>query len=338
MTGVQTITVIAEDDGIRLDRWFKRHYPDVSHGRLEKLLRTGQVRIDGARAKAADRLNDGQTVRVPPLDLSPRPDFVPQPKPERKISQADIAFVQGLVLLVTDDMIVINKPAGLAVQGGTGTSRHLDGLLDGLIYDRSGRPKLVHRLDKDTSGILVLGRDARSADHLAKSFQSRRAEKIYWAVTAGVPRPHRGTIDLALAKLPGRGPDGAHERVVPVDEDDEEAKRAVTDYAVLAHAGKSAALVALRPRTGRTHQLRAHLAAIHCPILGDGKYGGPASRVEGAPSSRLHLHARALRLPAPDGRLVAIEAPPPAIFAQTLAFFGLEGGQDDPFAIFADHD
>jgi 23S rRNA pseudouridine955/2504/2580 synthase len=338
MGGVDLRQVAPGDDGIRLDRWFKRHFPDLAHGRLEKLLRTGQVRVDGARAKSADRLAAGQTIRVPPLG-APKPDDPDRPThlPPKTLSAADRAFIRAMVVLETEDAWVLNKPAGLAVQGGTNTTRHVDGMLDGLAGRGDDRPKLVHRLDKDTSGVLLLARSARAADLLSKAFQSRSAEKVYWAITVGVPRPHAGTIDLALAKLPGRGPDGAHERMVAVDEDDDDAKRAVTDYKVLAYAGKSVALVALRPRTGRTHQLRAHMAAINTPILGDGKYGGADARIEGAPSSRLHLHARALRIAASQIGAIEVEAAPPDMFLETVRFFGLEDGMSgDPFDAFHD--
>lgn len=354
MSGVVTRTVAEDEAGIRVDRWFKRHYPDLGHGRLEKLLRTGQVRVDGGRVKAGDRLASGQAVRVPPLtgtgagtgamdgtetsDPTPRPVARAAPaRHPRAPSAADEAFMRDLILVAEDDAFVLNKPPGLAVQGGTGMARHVDGLLDALRFGAAERPRLIHRLDKDTSGVLVIARSASAAEHLSRAFQGRAAHKVYWAVTAGVPRPMAGTIDLALAKLPGRGPGGAHERVVAVEDEEEAGKRAVSDYIVLAHAGKSAALVALRPRTGRTHQLRAHMAAIGTPILGDGKYGGAAARVEGAPSQRLHLHARAIRLPRAKGRPLEAVAPPPDMMAATMRFFGFDVDLDiDPHLAFRD--
>jgi 23S rRNA pseudouridine955/2504/2580 synthase len=354
MSGVELRIITPEDDGVRLDRWFRRHFPDLTHGRLEKLLRTGQVRVDGLRVKASDRLTSGQNLRIPPLPTqipatpsgegtdgefhadAPAKRAMARPSHGPKtVSDRDAALIRGMVILRTDEVLVLNKPAGLAVQGGTGTTRHIDGMLDALTFDKKDRPRLVHRLDKDTSGILVLARDVRIADQLAKAFQGRHAQKIYWAITAGVPKPHQGTINLALAKLPGRGPGGAHERMVAVEDDDADAKRATTDYTVLSYAGKRAALVGLRPRTGRTHQLRAHMAALDTPILGDGKYGGEGSRIEGAPSSRLHLHAHAIRLDLGQGRLIEAVAVPPPTFQTTMRFFGLDAqSSGDPFELF----
>jgi len=217
MSGVQTIAVAADDGEIRLDRWFRRHFPGLGHGRLEKLLRTGQIRLDGKRASAGDRIVPGQIIRVPPLgDLSsppPRPAVAPRPR--------DIEMVQRAVIHRDEDLIVLNKPAGLAVQGGTNTERHLDQMLDALRFDSDERPRLVHRLDRDTSGVLVLARSAASAAKLAQAFRDKRTRKIYWAAVVGLPKPRAGRIDQALAKLPGP----AGERVAP---DEDEGKRAVT--------------------------------------------------------------------------------------------------------------
>ena len=314
MTGVRTLAVAAEDGDIRLDRWFKRHFPDLTHGRLEKLLRTGQVRLDGKRAQASDRVQAGQTVRVPPLgeapERGPAPGFVPRPE--------DAKLLQGAVLYRDDDLIALDKPAGLAVQGGTGTERHLDALLDTLGFGSAERPRLVHRLDKDTSGVLLLARTRRAAAELAAAFRAKTTAKIYWAVTVGVPKPREGKVDLPLAKLPGR----LGERVVP---DEDEGKPAITRYRVVSHAGGKLAWLALMPITGRTHQLRAHCAALGTPILGDGKYGGAASRPEGVPEPRkLHLHARSLVLPRPDGSVLKITAPLPAHMKATFRFLGFE--------------
>ncbi len=321
MSGVQTIPVAPEDAEIRIDRWFKRHFPGLGHGRLEKLLRTGQIRIDGKRAAAGDRLLGGQLIRVPPLGDLTTPPPAPAPRPR------DIAMLQQTVLHIDDDLIVIDKPAGLAVQGGTGTERHLDALLDGLRYGARERPRLVHRLDKDTSGVLVLARGAAVAAKLAESFRGKAARKVYWAVVVGLPKPRRGRIDQALAKLPGQ----AGERVVP---DEEEGKRAVTYYRTVAHAGDKIAWLALQPVTGRTHQLRAHCAAIGTPVLGDGKYGAAAAHPAGVPQARrLHLHARALALPHPRGGILTVTAPLPAHMQETWAFFGFdEADEPDPFA------
>ncbi len=311
--GVRSVAVAAADGDIRLDRWFKRHYPALSHGRLEKLLRTGQVRLDGKRAQASDRVQAGQTVRVPPLGtLAPAPPSAAPPSPE------EAKALQDAIIYRDADLIALNKPAGLAVQGGTGVDRHLDGLLDALRFDAAERPRLVHRLDRDTSGVLVLARSARSAADLAAAFRNKTTRKIYWAIVVGLPKPREGKIDLPLAKLQGR----LGERVMP-DEDD--GKPAVTRYQVVSHAGDKLAWLALMPITGRTHQLRAHCVALGTPILGDGKYGGRASRPEGVPEPRkLHLHARTLILPRPDGSMLRLTAPLPEHMKATWRFLGLE--------------
>jgi 23S rRNA pseudouridine955/2504/2580 synthase len=323
MSGVETIPVAADDGELRLDRWFKRHYPGLGHGRLEKLLRTGQVRIDGHRAKAGDRVAPGQLIRVPPLgDLSEPP---PRPGPP-VLRPRDIAMLQRAVLHIDDDLIVIDKPPGLAVQGGTNTERHLDAMLDALCYGQE-RPRLVHRLDRDTSGVLVLARSAAVAAKLGKAFRDKATHKIYWAAVVGLPKPRRGRIDQPLAKLPGL----AGERVAP---DEEDGKRAVTWYRTVAHAADKLAWLALQPITGRTHQLRAHCVTLGTPILGDGKYGGAAAHPAGVPNARqLHLHARALSLPHPRGGRLVVTAPLPLHMRETWAFFGFdESDEADPFA------
>jgi 23S rRNA pseudouridine955/2504/2580 synthase len=325
MTGVQTIAVTADDAEIRLDRWFKRHFPELAHGRLEKLLRTGQVKLDGKRAQSSDRVAAGQIVRVPPLGA---PSPAPEPRPIT-IRPGDEAMLRKAVLYRDEAVIVIDKPAGLAVQGGTKTDRHLDALLDALRFDATERPRLVHRLDKDTSGVLVLARTAAAAAKLAAAFRGKDVRKVYWAATVGVPKPRQGRIDLALAKLPGR----AGERVVA---DEDEGKRAVSLYRTVAHAGDKIAWLAMEPVTGRTHQLRAHAAAIGTPILGDGKYGAARAHPAGLPQPRLlHLHARALSFPHPGGgrRFVTVTAPLPPHMRETWTFFGFAEADDpDPFA------
>jgi 23S rRNA pseudouridine955/2504/2580 synthase len=236
-------------------------------------------------------------------------------------------MIRSAVLHKDDDLIVIDKPAGLAVQGGTNTERHLDALLDALRFDGQERPRLVHRLDRDTSGVLVLARSAAAAAKLAQAFRGRETRKIYWAAVVGAPRPRQGRIDQPLAKLPGP----AGERVAP---DEEDGKRAVTYYRTVSHAGDKIAWVALQPVTGRTHQLRAHAVALGTPILGDGKYGGGAAHPAGVPQARkLHLHARALRLPHPSGGKLTVSAPLPPHMRETWAFFGFDESEErDPFA------
>lgn len=310
----KAVTVEADEAGLRLDRWFKRHYPDLSHGRLEKLLRTGQVRLDGKRAKSNHRVEPGQEIRVPPLDLEPgKPAAAP---PILSTEQRD--ELRNWVLHRDDHVIALNKPAGLAVQGGSKIATHLDAMLDALRFGSKHRPRLVHRLDKDTSGILLLARHPAAATALTAAFKSKTAQKLYLAITVGVPSPVEGTIDLPLGKVGGaRG-----ERVVASADG---GKRAITHYRVLDKAGKQAALVALSPLTGRTHQLRVHMAETGTPILGDGKYGGRDAflDMEGY-QKRLHLHARAIRLPHPDGRELAIDAPPPAHVMQTIKLLGFD--------------
>ncbi|HZH26183.1 MAG TPA: RluA family pseudouridine synthase [Azospirillaceae bacterium] len=327
MAVVETRTVQADEADIRLDRWFKRHFPHIGHGQLEKLLRTGQVRVEGKRAKASTRLEVGQSVRVPPLPADTVRDAPQAPKP---ISRRDAEAIQARVLHRDADVLVIDKPAGLAVQGGTSTPRHLDAMLDALRFDASERPRLVHRLDKDTSGVLVLARNALAAKRLADAFRGHDARKIYWAVTVGVPSPRRGRIDLALAKEgTARG-----ERVAA---DAEDGKRASSLYTVVEHAHRRAAWVALWPLTGRTHQLRVHMQAIGTPILADGKYGGAEAFLEGAELSRqLHLHARRIIIPHPRGGRLDVTAPLPPHMKATWEYFGFSADTDgDPFAEYA---
>ncbi|HEY1259087.1 MAG TPA: RluA family pseudouridine synthase [Stellaceae bacterium] len=314
-----TVTVAAAEGPLRLDRWFRRHYPALAHGRLEKLLRTGQVRVDGKRAQAGDRLLPGQQIRVPPLPATP-------PATRHPIRPADEAMLRGMVLHRDDSVIVLDKPPGLAVQGGTRTERHLDGMLDALRFGHSERPRLVHRLDKETSGTLVIARSAAAAASLTRAFRDKRTRKIYWALVVGRPQPVRGRIGLALAKSAGQG----GERVRP---DPAEGRHAVTYYRVIDSAGGKASWLALLPVTGRTHQLRAHCAAIGTPILGDAKYGGRAPQLAGVPAADcLHLHARSLSIPHPQGGRLQITAPLPTHMRRSWEFFGFAGDTDDPFA------
>ncbi|MGH7126373.1 MAG: RluA family pseudouridine synthase, partial [Stellaceae bacterium] len=261
------------------------------------------------------RVQAGQTVRVPPLgNLAPARTDTPPAPPRPEEAKA----LQDAVLYRDADLIALNKPAGLAVQGGTGVDRHLDALLDALRFDAPERPRLVHRLDRDTSGVLVLARSARSAAELAAAFRTKTTRKIYWAIVVGLPKPREGKIDLPLAKLQGR----LGERVMP-DEDD--GKPAVTRFQVVSHASNKLAWLALMPITGRTHQLRAHCVALGTPILGDGKYGGKASRPEGVPAPRkLQLHARTLILPRPGGGVLKLTAPLPEHMKATWSFLGFE--------------
>jgi len=312
---VQTRTVAAEEADLRLDRWFRRHFPQLTQGALQKMLRTGQIRVDGKRAEANTRLLAGQEVRIPPLPEGPAPER-PGPRP---VSAEDARALEAMVIHRDDSLLVLDKPHGLPVQGGPGILRNLDAMLDALRFGHAERPRLVHRLDRDTSGVLVLARSAAVAARLAAAFRGRDVEKTYWAVVVGQPEAPEGRIDLALAKL--AGPRG--ERTTAVD-DPKQGVRAITDFHVLDAAKRRAAWLELKPLTGRTHQLRVHCAeGLGCPILGDGKYGGAAAHLEGLPN-QLHLHARALRLPHPEGGVLEVAAPLPPHMRETFGFFGFE--------------
>ena len=317
MTAVRIYEVAGAEADIRLDRWFKRRIPGLTHGRLEKLLRTGQVRVDGAKAKSGQRLEPGQKIRVSPLANVPdRPGRVHKPVPE---SQA--ADLRDRVLFKNSDVIALNKPPGLAVQGGTGIKRHLDGMLDALRFDADERPRLVHRLDKDTSGVLLLARTVHAASALTQAFRDRTARKTYWGLTVGVPDPATGTVESRLAKRGGEGREKMREEA--------QGKSAVTRYTVADKARRKAAWVVLTPETGRTHQLRAHMKTLGTPIVGDRKYGGAAAVIGGI-SPALHLHARLLDLPAPSGGRIQVEAALPDHMAESWRFFGFS--ENDPMA------
>lgn len=329
MRGVETVTV-AEDDGVsRIDRWFRRRYPQLTQGQIEKMIRTGQVRVDGARVKASDRVSPGQSVRIPPL-----PD-APPPRAPGSLNPKDEAFVRSLVLYRDDDVIVLNKPAGLAVQGGAKTARHLDGLLDGLKFDAEKKPKLVHRLDRDTSGCLVLARHPRAAAFLGEAFRDRDTDKIYWAIVTGSPRPKIGELRSWMRKAPGVH-DADREMMRRAVQTDEGAVHAITQYVVLSEAGQRASWVALRPVTGRTHQLRFHMAEMGHAIAGDPKYKSDRPTppdLQGA----LQLHARAIRLPHPSGGELNVQAPMPPHMKAAFDLLGFEEREArDPFAPFGD--
>lgn len=332
LKGVTTEAVAAEEDGLRLDRWFKRHYPALGHVQLEKLLRTGQVRLDGKRAKASDRVEAGQAIRLPP-QVTNAPPRDKRPHAEAHLANHDKDFVQQLVIYRDSSVIVLNKPSGLATQGGSGLTRHIDGMLDALMLGKKQRPRLVHRLDRDTSGVLVIARTVPAAAALAESLRRRDASKIYWALTKGVPRPHQGTIKLALAKEGGHGPHGRDERMAPAERHSEGAKPAITDYAVMGQAGQKYAWVAAKPVTGRTHQIRVHLAAIGHPIIGDFKYGGADARGMGEIADKLHLHARSIDIAHPDGGRLKVTAPLPEHMLKTWELLGFDPESTaDPFA------
>jgi len=314
MPDPRTFTVSEDDDGIRLDRWFKRHMPDVSFNLVSRWARTGQLRLNGKKATPGDRIEMGQEIRVPPLDATPARTARPQRKLV-ELTEDEEQFVREMVIHQDAHAFVLNKPPGLATQGGTKTTQHLDRLLDGLAGEEEGRPKLVHRLDKDTSGALLVARSARAAGHFAKSFSGRTARKVYWALVVGVPSPEEGMIDAPLAKQPGTGGEKMY-----IDE--EHGLPAKTRWRTIERAGNRTAWVELQPLTGRTHQLRAHMAAIGFPIVGDAKYGGPEAFLTGGISRKLHLHARRIRIDAPDGGAIDVTAELPTHFAESLKMLG----------------
>ncbi len=328
-TSFREITI--GEDGERLDRWLRNLLPHLSHAHLQKLLRTGQIRVDGSRARPSLRLRQGQNVRLPPVAASPAPEVAPpgvQPGGERLGETGAMRpFPPERVLHIDDEMIVIDKPAGLAVQGGSGLREHLDGMLDSLRFGADERPRLVHRLDKDTSGILLLARNPAVARRLGDLFRSSRLVKTYWAVVAGVPEVGEALIDMPLIKRPQQ----QGEKVV-VDHGD--GKRAETRVRIVECVGDRLARVALRPLTGRTHQLRVHCAAMGWPVLGDGKYGGRAAFVGSVTKNktRLHLHAASIAVPrADDAGMLRVAAPLPPHMAATWRAVGFSGPEDDPF-------
>ncbi len=306
---VSFVLVDEKDSGARLDRWFKRYYPALTHGALEKMLRGKNIRVNGARAKSDSRLNTGDEIRIPPMPQA-------QVKEKGVLSDSDITFIQSLVIYKDKDVIVINKPAGLAVQGGTKTLRHVDGLLDGLKFGEQ-RPRLVHRLDKETSGVLVLARNVKTAALLTESFKTKEARKIYWAVVHGCPQAMEGAIEAPLLKKSGKN--GGE--MVQVDENGQYAKSL---YEVIDTIGEYS-LLRLMPLTGRTHQLRVHCAFIGCPIVGDEKYGGHF--VEGL-EKKMFLHAKALQIPLFGGKKLKIEANIPEYMKKSFAFFNFSAKKE----------
>lgn len=314
MREVQTLVVDPGEDGVRLDRWFKRRWPHLNHIKIQKLVRSGQIRVDGARAKADTRLTAGAMIRVPPL-----PD-APDPSEQKKqgLTDREVAYAKSLVLYEDDEVLALNKPAGLAVQGGTKTTKHVDRLLSAW-GEGLDRPRLVHRLDRDTSGVLLLGKSPAAAARLSGAFAKRKAKKTYWAIVAGNPHPTQGLIELPLVK---KGV-GDRELVVPADPKEFGAQPAETEYVTISRAAGRAAWLALRPLTGRTHQLRAHMKAIGHPILGDPKYSDDkAAELSG--SLKLQLHARRLILPHPGGGMLVIEAPLGDEMKAGFAHFGFD--------------
>ncbi|WP_370640583.1 MULTISPECIES: RluA family pseudouridine synthase [Xanthobacter] len=345
---VELKTVSEDEAGMRLDRWFKLHYPDLSFGHLQKLVRTGQVRVDGGRIKTSTHLEPGQSVRVPPLGPSEGETATAgatkaggrapgasaagkgaaggaTARPGAKIND-DLAFLRSLILYEDKDVMVLNKPFGLAVQGGSGTYRHVDGLLE-TMRDKDGqKPRLVHRIDKDTSGCLLVAKTRLAASVLAKSFRSREARKVYWALVPGVPKPRQGRISTYLAR------DESEEKMRVARHGEDDASHAVTYYAVVDQAAQKMSWLSLKPVTGRTHQLRAHLAHIGHPIVGDPKYFDIENwELPGGLQNKLHLLARRLVIPHPRGEgVIDVSAPLPPHMAQSFAVLGFDASQYDP--------
>jgi 23S rRNA pseudouridine955/2504/2580 synthase len=322
---VETIVVTQKDAGLRLDRWFKLYFPDVGHSYLQKLLRTGQVRLDAKRVEAGHRIEAGQEIRVPAIVRKPpAAKAAPtSPKPPMGLSKADRTLIESLISYEAEDVLVLNKPFGIAVQGGTGTKRHLDGILAGMADRFGDRPRLVHRLDRDTTGVLLVAKTRDAAARLGRTFQTRSAAKTYWALVHGVPRPPQGRIEAALVKA--AGPDGDRVRKAEAGEQDL-AMHATTHYSVIDRVGQKAAWVSLKPVTGRQHQLRAHMALINHPIVGDNKYeDGRPMPLDGI-EPRLHLHARRLVIPHPrPGKpRLDVTAPLPEHMLVTWQLLGLD--------------
>jgi 23S rRNA pseudouridine955/2504/2580 synthase len=347
---VQTLLVTEDEDGMRLDRWFKRRAPELSLGHLNKIVRTGQVRVDGKRAETSTRVATGQSVRIPPLKKS---EAVAAPAVVRAPpSQADARALKEMTLFEDKHLIVLNKPYGLAVQGGSGTHRHVDGMLDALADEKGERPRLVHRLDRDTSGVLLIAKTRKMAADLGEIFRSRQARKIYWAIVEGAPKPSQGRISLFLAKGPGMGdkrggpraegaPRRDPEKMRIAKHGEEDAQHSITYYATVDKVSPRLAWLSMKPITGRTHQLRAHAEAIKHPIIGDPKYFGERSKADhryidpmhSIPAEverKLHLVARRLMLPHPKGGLLDVTAPLPPHMKKTFDLFGFDVKQYDP--------
>ncbi len=316
---VQTLYVAEDEHDIRLDRWFERRWPHLTHIQVEKMARKGEIRVDGSRVKPQDRLTAGAAVRVPPLpEANPR-----KPGDLHELTERDVAYAKSLVLYEDDMVIALNKPHGLAVQGGTKTTKHVDRLLSAW-GEGMDRPRLVHRLDRDTSGVLLLGKGPEAAKRLAGAFARRQAKKTYWAIVIGNPKPTHGQIDLALKKTGIND----YEMMRPAEPKDPKGEPAETAFATISRAAHRASWMALRPFTGRTHQLRAHMAAIGHPILGDHKYGDEKSR-ELSGVLKLQLHARRIELDHPGGGTLVVEAPLSPEIKAGFAHFGFSEDESD---------
>ena len=320
---MQNVTIGADENGMRVDRFLQVRFPTLSFARIQRVIRKGEVRVNGKRVDAGSRLEAGQNVRIPPLRL--------EASPAAALGDADgdntRHFLRSITLYEDDDVLVLNKPLGLAVQGGSGTTRHIDGMLEVLRDAQGQRPRLVHRLDKDTAGCLLVAKTRMAAAALAKSFRSRSARKIYWALVAGVPKPHQGRISTFLAKEQ-RDEDSVM-RIARHGEGG--ASHAITYYAVVETAGPALAWLSLKPVTGRTHQLRAHMTHIGHPIVGDSKYFARENwQLPGGMQNRLHLLARRIAVPHPRGGVIDVTAPLPQHMQQSWNLLGLDAKRCDP--------
>ena len=334
---------ISEDEaGMRLDRWLHRRFPDVANSHLMRIVRKGEVRVSGKRADVSTRLATGENVRVPPLRIA-----VHEAPAVKRADPGDLEAIRAMTLFEDRDVLVLNKPYGLAVQGGSGTKRHIDGMLEALADRQGNRPVLVHRLDRDTSGVLLIAKSRKMAAELGEIFRSRRAKKIYWALVEGVPKPAQGRISMFLAKGEGMAARAARgtgradlERMRVAKHGDPDAQHSLTLYAVVDKVTPRLAWLSMRPVTGRTHQLRAHCEAIGHPIVGDPKYNrrpandparsDPLRAVPPGLEPKLHLLARRLILPHPRGGVIDVTAPLPEHMKKSFAMFGFDETERDP--------
>ncbi|NLS70924.1 RluA family pseudouridine synthase [Bradyrhizobium brasilense] len=322
-TKVQTVVVTADENGMRVDRFLEARFPGLSFSHIQRIVRKGELRVNGKRADSKDRLEEGQSVRIPPLRLD-------TPKTSGTLSEAEAKTLQALkdmTLYEDDDVLVLNKPAGLAVQGGSGMTRHVDQMLEVMRDAKGQKPRLVHRLDRETSGCLLVAKTRFAATHLTGAFRHRSARKIYWALVAGVPKPKQGRISTYLAKE-----ESEEDSIMRIAEHgDEGASHAVTYYAVVETSATKLAWVSLKPVTGRTHQLRAHMAHIDHAIVGDPKYFNKENwQLPGGLQNRLHLLARRIVIPHPRGGVIDATAPLPPHMLQSWNLLGLEADRFDP--------
>lgn len=316
MAGVSKEYVKDNEADWRIDKWFNVHFPGLGYGRLSKILRKGEVRVNGKRVKANFRLESGMEIRLPPLGKEERVQSVKPVKRKRSVSDDDAELMRSMVIYQDNSVIVINKLPGLAVQGGTNTVKHIDGMIEALQGNKEEKPRLVHRIDKDTSGVLVLARTAIAAKKLTESFKKRHTDKIYWALVKGRPSQTEGVIQAPLDKEPGsRG-----ERMTV----SENGKRAVTDFKVMDSASGTVTWMAFKPITGRTHQIRVHATVLGTPIIGDGKYGAKDAFIDGPISKKLHLHARSIEVDHPDGGVLSVKASLPHHMAESWDMFGFD--------------